>query len=57
MIHAGKDVVTAPRNTLPIERGIPGARGQLWEDLAHVVAGKEQKIRFANTLFEWLAAN
>jgi pimeloyl-ACP methyl ester carboxylesterase len=57
IIHAGKDVVTAPRNTIPIERGIPGARGLLWDDVAHVVAGKEQKIRFASTLFEWLAAN
>ena len=47
IIHAGKDVVTAPRNTLPIEQGIPGAKGILWEDVAHVVAGKEQKIRFA----------
>ena len=26
----------------------------LWDDVAHVVAGKEQKIRFAQTLFEWL---
>lgn len=57
IIHAGKDVVTAPRNTIPIEHGIPGARGLLWDDVAHVVAGKEQKIRFASTLFEWLAAN
>jgi pimeloyl-ACP methyl ester carboxylesterase len=57
IIHAGKDVVTAPRTTIPIEHGIPGARGLLWEDVAHVVAGKEQKIRFASTLFEWLAAN
>jgi len=54
IIHAGKDVVTAPRNTLPIEHGIPGAKGILWDDVAHVVAGREQKIRFARTLFEWL---
>jgi pimeloyl-ACP methyl ester carboxylesterase len=57
IIHAGLDQVTSPRTTIPIERAIPGARGLLWEDVAHVVAGKEQKIRFANTLFEWLAAN
>ena len=43
--------------TLPIERAIPGAKGLLWEDVAHVVAGKEQKIRFARTLFEWLDAH
>ncbi len=57
IIHAGQDVVTSPRNTLPIERGIRGAKGILWEDVAHVVAGKEQKVRFAQTLFDWLAAN
>ena len=38
------------------ERAIPGAKGLLWEDVAHVVAGKEQKIRCASTLFEWLAS-
>jgi len=57
IIHAGKDVVTAPRNTLPIEHGIKGARGVRWEDVAHVVAGREQKIRFAETLFDWLRSN
>ena len=57
IIHAGKDVVTAPRNTIPIELGIAGARGILWEDVAHVVAGREQKIRFAATLFDWLGTH
>jgi hypothetical protein len=42
---------------LPIERAIPGAIGETWADLAHVVAGKEQKIRFCNTLFGWLEAH
>lgn len=55
--HAGKDVVTAPRTTLPIEAGIPGAQGLHWDDVAHVVAGREQKVRFARTLFDWLAAH
>ena len=56
VIHAALDQVTSPRTTLPIERAIPGAIGETWDDLAHVVAGKEQKIRFANRLFEWLAS-
>ena len=55
IVHAALDQVTSPRTTLPIERAIPGAQGVLWEDVAHVVAGKEQKVRFANALFEWLA--
>lgn len=57
IIHAGLDVVTSPRTTLPIERGIPNARGLTWDDVAHVVAGKEQKMRFADTLFAWLDEN
>ena len=57
IIHAALDVVTSPRTTVPIERAIPGARGETWEDLAHVVAGKEQKIRFCRTLFDWLQSN
>ena len=57
IIHAALDVVTSPRTTLPIEQGIPGAVGETWDDLAHVVAGKEQKIRFCNRLFDWLQAH
>ncbi len=56
IIHAALDQVTSPRTTMPIERAIPGAIGELWDDLAHVVAGKAQKIRFANRLFAWLAS-
>ena len=37
--------------------GIRGAKGILWEDMADVVAGKEQKVRFAQILFDRLAAN
>ena len=57
ILHAALDIVTSPRTTVPIEKAIPGARGETWNDLAHVVAGKEQKIRFANTLFDWLATH
>jgi pimeloyl-ACP methyl ester carboxylesterase len=56
VLHAALDQVTSPRTTLPIEHGIPGAIGETWDDLAHVVAGKEQKIRFAKRLFEWLSS-
>ncbi|MCC6172478.1 MAG: alpha/beta hydrolase [Gammaproteobacteria bacterium] len=57
VLHAALDQVTSPRTTLPIQQAIPGARGETWDDLAHVVAGKEQKIRFANTLFDWLSSH
>ncbi len=55
VIHAGQDLVTSPRTTLPIEARIPGADGVLMEDVAHVVAGKEEKIRFCEILLPWLA--
>jgi 3-oxoadipate enol-lactonase len=55
IIHAGRDVVTSPRHTRAIEKAIPGAEGVLLEDVAHVVAGKEQKIRFGATLFDFLS--
>jgi pimeloyl-ACP methyl ester carboxylesterase len=57
IIHAGQDQVTSPRTTVPIEHAIPGARGHMMEDAAHVVAGKEQKIRFGQALFEFLGSS
>ncbi len=57
IIHAGQDQVTSPRCTLPIEQGIANARGILWDDVAHVVAGREQKIRYCKALFEFLEAH
>ena len=54
IIHAGKDIVTSPRYTLPIEQGIPGAEGVMMNDIAHVVAGKEQKMAFGKVLFDFL---
>lgn len=56
IIHAALDCVTGPRTTLPIQRGIHGAIGETWDDLAHVVAGKEQKIRFCRRIFDWLGS-
>jgi pimeloyl-ACP methyl ester carboxylesterase len=57
VIHAALDQVTSPRTTVPIEQSIPGAIGETWNDLAHVVAGKVQKIRFCERLFAWLASH
>ena len=54
VIHAALDQVTSPRTTVSIEKSIPGAYGETWADLAHVVAGKDQKVRFCKSLFNWL---
>lgn len=55
IVHAGQDLVTSPRTTLPLEQGIPGARGVLLPDVAHVLAGREQKAEFARLLLGFLA--
>lgn len=57
IIHAGQDMVTSPRCTLPIEQGIPGARGILLPDVAHVLAGREQKAAFSELLMGFLEQN
>jgi pimeloyl-ACP methyl ester carboxylesterase len=55
VIHAALDYVTSPKYTRPIQDAIPGAEGVLFEDVAHVVAGKQQKIRFGQVLFDFLS--
>jgi len=54
IIHSGQDQVTGPRTTLPLERGIPDAEGVLMHDVAHVVAGREQKAAFSKLLLSFL---
>lgn len=54
IIHAGKDIVTSPRTTLPIAHGIPGAEEIMLADVAHVVAGREQKAEFSRILMSFL---
>ncbi|MDA0824209.1 MAG: alpha/beta hydrolase [Proteobacteria bacterium] len=55
IVHAGQDLVTGPRTTEPLERGLPNATGVLMPDVAHVVAGREQKKRFCDILLPFLA--
>ena len=54
VLHAGIDCVTSPRTTMPLEQGIAGCQGELWPDLAHVIAGREMKIRFDGVLKRFL---
>lgn len=50
VVHAGRDVITRPDMTELIEDAMPNARGVYWPDIAHVIAGKEQKILFDEIL-------
>ena len=54
VIHAGEDIITGPRTTKPLEEGLRNAVGVTMADVAHVVAGKEEKIAFCKILFEFL---
>ena len=56
VLHAGADWITGPRTTVPVELAIPGARGVLWPELAHIIAGKESKQRFAALLSEFVSS-
>lgn len=55
VIHSGMDVITGPRTTMPLEQGLPNATGVLMDQVAHVVAGKPEKIAFNEILFPFLA--
>jgi pimeloyl-ACP methyl ester carboxylesterase len=54
VVHAGQDVITGPRTTLPLEEGLPNGVGVMMEEVAHVVAGKDEKIAFCKILFDFL---
>jgi pimeloyl-ACP methyl ester carboxylesterase len=55
VIHAGRDMLTAPRLSLPVEDGIPGARGWMMGDSAHVVTDEASRKEFARRILEFLA--
>ncbi|NNL99772.1 MAG: alpha/beta hydrolase [Gammaproteobacteria bacterium] len=54
VLHAAKDMVTSPRYTGQIEELLPNTEGVTMAEVAHVVAGKEQKIKFCEILFDFL---
>jgi|TARA_B110000444_G_scaffold254842_1_gene288055 3-oxoadipate enol-lactonase len=57
VVHAGSDVITGPRTTLPLEQGLPNVIGVTMPDVAHVVAGKQEKIAFNEILHGFLDAH
>ena len=55
VMHNGLDFITAPRMTLPVERGIPGSRAHWMLEAAHVATGREARAEFCNVLLGFLA--
>ncbi len=54
IIHLPLDQVTGMRLTVPIEKGISGAKGIVLDGAAHVVAGKDLRTRFSELLLGFL---
>ncbi|MBM84875.1 MAG: hypothetical protein CMM47_02490 [Rhodospirillaceae bacterium] len=55
VMHNGLDFITAPRLTIPVEQGIPGARGHWMPEAAHVVTGRKARAEFCDVLLNFLA--
>lgn len=54
IVHCPLDQVTGPRLTIPIAQGIPGAREITLEGAAHVIAGRELRMKFSEILLDFL---
>lgn len=54
VVHAGADVITGPRLTRRVQDAIPSARGVSWPEAAHIIAGREAKIRLSELLEHFL---
>jgi pimeloyl-ACP methyl ester carboxylesterase len=54
VLHAGADVITPPRLTQALANELPNTESVEWPDLAHVVAGRQQRTRFDELLVDFL---
>ena len=57
VMHNGRDSITAPRLTVPVEEKIPGARGHWMPRATHVATGREARKEFCDVLLGFLAAH
>lgn len=57
VVHAGRDLLTAPRLSMPVEEGIPGARAWMMKDSAHVLTDRRSRKEFSELLLDFLAAH
>lgn len=57
VIHMGRDQITPPRLSVPIETHIPGATGVMMADSAHVPTGREQREFFDTHVIGFLKEN
>lgn len=55
VVHNGRDFITSPRLTMPVEQGIPGAEGFTLPDASHVPTTREDREAFRYALLDFLA--
>ena len=54
IVHNGRDRITAPRLTEPVERGIRGAKGYSFPDAAHVITGSAARAELSSVILSFL---
>jgi 3-oxoadipate enol-lactonase len=54
VVHAGRDRLTAPRLSVPVERRIPGARACMLPDAAHVITDRQSRREFSRLILDFL---
>jgi pimeloyl-ACP methyl ester carboxylesterase len=57
VMHNGRDVITPPRLTVPVEQGIPGAQAHWMPEAAHVATGRVARAEFCDVLLGFLGAH
>ncbi len=57
VVHNGRDRITAPRLTVPVEQAIPGAQGYTFPDAAHVITGSAARAELSSVIVEFLATH
>ena len=57
VVLAGRDLLTAPRLSVPVEEGIRGARAWMMSDSAHVITDRRSRREFADLLLDFLASH
>jgi len=55
VMHNGRDSITAPRLTVPVEEHIPNSRGHWMPTATHVATGKKARKEFCDVLLGFLA--
>ena len=57
VMHNGRDFITGPRLTLPVEHGIPGAKAVWLENAAHVPTDRADREASRDAILRFLARN